>query len=352
MANLLDLIREIQGGSPNMMQDAEAVVDDSGTYDAGIQVTGTVPRALPVDQSQYLLNQNAPDLRNTEWAQAAVDARNENDKKVEHKGMFGVKGTLRNVLGVLGDAFLIQGGAKPIYAPTRQREREGDAMAGYTQSPRSAVERMTAVNPELAQNMGDSVARQELARAQQEAIQAQRRAALREKGIGIVSQFLGADGMSDPETYKRFRPQIQKIIDQYGLSDVYNLPEEYDPSYSSVAASAGLDPAQRAADQDRDASRSLTEQRNAALTSQGAARIAEQQRHNRAMEARPTSSGRPQQPTEAAEIARIRAKVDNGTPLKPGEKATWENYLGKGSKSGGRSGRRPVTTQSRFRRLN
>jgi hypothetical protein len=60
------------------------------------------------------------------------------------RGMFGVKGTLRDILGTLGDAFLVQSGNKEIYAPQRERERMGDAMFGASQNPRQAAERLAA----------------------------------------------------------------------------------------------------------------------------------------------------------------------------------------------------------------
>lgn len=52
---------------------------------------------------------------------------------IEHKGMFGVKGTLRDVLGVLGDTYLIANGRDPLYGPTRRRERASAEMAGRYQ---------------------------------------------------------------------------------------------------------------------------------------------------------------------------------------------------------------------------
>lgn len=60
------------------------------------------------------------------------------------KGMFGTKGTLRDILGVVGDAFLLQSGNKPIYAPQREREKMGDALYGFSDNPLAAVERLAA----------------------------------------------------------------------------------------------------------------------------------------------------------------------------------------------------------------
>lgn len=70
------------------------------------------------------------------------------------KGMFGVKGTLRDVLGALGDAFLVQGGADPMYSKRRERERQGDAMFGAAEDPMQAAERLAAAGyPEEAQKI-------------------------------------------------------------------------------------------------------------------------------------------------------------------------------------------------------
>jgi hypothetical protein len=72
---------------------------------------------------------------------------------VPRKGMFGVKGTLRDVLGTLGDAFLVQSGNNRVYAPQRQQEKEADALFGFTQDPMQAIERLAVHNPEAAKEL-------------------------------------------------------------------------------------------------------------------------------------------------------------------------------------------------------
>lgn len=74
----------------------------------------------------------------------------------DHRGMFGTKGTLRDILGLVGDAFLIQSGNDPIYKPRRDQERLSDAMAGFTEggdAALAAIERVAGVNPAAAQAM-------------------------------------------------------------------------------------------------------------------------------------------------------------------------------------------------------
>lgn len=78
----------------------------------------------------------------------------EMSERLPRKGMFGVKGTLRDVLGILGDAFLVQGGGKAVYQPQRQQERMGDAMFGGAENPLQAAERLAAAGfPEEAQKV-------------------------------------------------------------------------------------------------------------------------------------------------------------------------------------------------------
>lgn len=389
MANLMDLIRGTQnqttptlpaggglgGGivaTPEQIAESEAIaarlgipvntpVDDDGVYEQGIQVDGVAVRPRAVDQSQYLLSAGgAPDLRNTEWAQAAVEAREENDKKVQHKGMFGLKGTLRNVLGVLGDAFLVQSGNNPIYGPTRHRERMGDAFAGYTQAPRAAVERMGAVDPDFAEEMGKNVTAQEAARAAAEAARAKEIAERQAKGFGIVAGMMNADGLEETNNWAQMRPIIEKTLKTYGLEGVISVPETYDRNFARGLLTGAVSP-------DDQLDNTRADERNEVLGRQGdervgiarqqagisAQRAAEQARHNRAMEAKPRSGGS-SNPTNASLAAPLLDKVRSGKRLTPAEDETLTR-LGypsdRGATKRGGTQRRAVTPQqsARFR---
>lgn len=91
-----------------------------------------------------------PPMGNRSYIEEARDAAANAPK---HKGMFGVKGTLRDILGTVGDAFLIQSGNKAIYAPRRQQERESDALSGFTDNPMQAIERLAQQNPTAARDL-------------------------------------------------------------------------------------------------------------------------------------------------------------------------------------------------------
>ena len=53
---------------------------------------------------------------------------------IQHKGLFGVKGTLRDVLGLLGDSYLMVNGRNPYYAGIRRQELASDQLAGRYQN--------------------------------------------------------------------------------------------------------------------------------------------------------------------------------------------------------------------------
>ncbi len=136
MAGLLDLL-------PLLAQGVGAAVQPQTDPDA-IYATG---RQAPVYQDdpapRPLGNRSAIE----ESAQAKANSP-------QHKGMFGVRGTLRDVLGMLGDSFLLGTGRKSIYSPQRDEEKRGDALSGFTQDPMAAIERLTqAGGSEMAQKM-------------------------------------------------------------------------------------------------------------------------------------------------------------------------------------------------------
>ncbi len=103
---------------------------------APLSVTATPRSTLNYDNSKSITAMRA--------AQAANPPMGGSDnpgiwsllpEKVQH-------GTLRNILGAIGDAFLVQSGHDPTYGPRMQRQKESNAMAGYTNNPRAAIENL------------------------------------------------------------------------------------------------------------------------------------------------------------------------------------------------------------------
>lgn len=96
----------------------------------------------------YLINQRNEELARKGDPERGIEPR---------KGAFGMKGTLRDVVGILGDAFLVQSGNKAVYGPRRDQERFADSLAGFTRDPGAAVERAmaTGIDNEAAYSIYD-----------------------------------------------------------------------------------------------------------------------------------------------------------------------------------------------------
>lgn len=108
----------------------------------------------PAPVSVDLQQQQVPDnfiLGNATPVAMAREAEKDTALNSDRRGVFGTKGTLRDILGTIGDAFLVGGGGERMYYPMRQQEKWADAMAGFSQggeAERSAIERAMRIDPE------------------------------------------------------------------------------------------------------------------------------------------------------------------------------------------------------------
>lgn len=116
-----------------------------------ITVNGSAPRAPVVAEPSL----NIP-LEPLQAKPEQIQAMQPLEGLPKHKGLFGMKGTLRDVIGIIGDSLLVGSGGKAIYAPHKQQERIGDAMVGFAGSPKdqlAAIQRVAVHDQELAQRM-------------------------------------------------------------------------------------------------------------------------------------------------------------------------------------------------------
>lgn len=159
-------------------------------------------------------------------------------EKFQHKGLFGVKGTLRDVLGVLGDGLT----GKNLYSQLRKQEKYGDILAGGYQNNE---EENFVNNPLLTlQRLGEAGYGQEAAELYQDYVkneQAKQAAALnevrlkrqearddvmaaeaevrRQKGIqDIAARTYG--GIQDEDTLAQFNARFAPILEKNGLGHI------------------------------------------------------------------------------------------------------------------------------------
>lgn len=160
-------------------------------------------------------------------------------------GYFGTKGTLRNILGAVSDAFLVQGGADARYAPLREREKMADAMTGYTQNPQAAAERMAyqGFPQESSKVWNDS----QVNRINQGNLDARTTEGARKltedndqryKQYGtIFSQYAGS---ADATTYPKVREILKTLKQRGGLGEEFIVPDEYDPQLMKTYQFGGM----------------------------------------------------------------------------------------------------------------
>lgn len=144
---------------------------------------------------------------------------------IQNKGAFGQKGTLRDILGAVGDALLLQSGHNQIYAPKREQEKLSSAMYGFTDNPMEAIERVGLVNPKAAETMYQNVLASQAKGASTDL--ARQQAA--DKRYEASRQAFGAYmGSANPSTYERIKPLLQAAKTRGQLGDEFVIPDKFD----------------------------------------------------------------------------------------------------------------------------
>lgn len=269
---------------------------------------GAVDPIEVVGKRQRSVDQEAPPaLGNRQWIEELIDVQG---NAPERKGMFGLKGTLRDVIGTIGDAFLVNEGIDPLYMKRRQQERESDALAGFTDNPLAAAERLAAAgNHKLAADIMDNVSRTRVSAASAGQTAEKNASDRYTKGTEILGRFMGA---ATPETYDKMLPLLQKIKEQYGLGDEFIIPDVYDENLARSYQYGGMPATAQVRDD-----RSLE---------------AERGRNKRAAESnqvRRETDNPPPRPTASNVDAEVLAKVRAGTAT-PEEQRYFEQRLRKG----------------------
>lgn len=139
----------------------------------------------------------------------------------------GVKGRARDILGGIGDAFLVANGMNPSYEPKRKQEKMQDAMEIYRQNPQEGMRAINSVDAKLGYDMmqdaeGNAIKREEIARkARGDDI---RIMADGMKAWGLIGQT--ANAITDQASYDRMKPILMNFASKYGIP--LELPAKYD----------------------------------------------------------------------------------------------------------------------------
>lgn len=214
--NILSMLLGQQAGAAMGEQGQDIIVNmprqDMGSGQGAVSAG---PSAQEIDQYTNM------GLDNTEAIMQRDRALKAGEEAAEHKGVFGVKGTLRDVLGVLGDAFLVQGGSDAIYRPQRQQEKLSDAVAGSTVDPVAAQERAMGVDPGFATKFGLERADNETANVRNQISQGALTRKVTEAAMARSGQIMAAAvATRDPAQIEQAKQAIMQ------LAQVTNIPVE------------------------------------------------------------------------------------------------------------------------------
>lgn len=220
-----------------------------------------------------------------------------------------------NPLGDIADMVLVATGHKPIYRPRLEDMRMKDAMEGFADDPLGAIKRVAKRDPAKAWEMYNTY--QDNLRGDEAVAGA--REARTEKSRGVIASMLG---VATPENYDKMLPRMQQYAQAHGI-DASELPEQYDPDAINMWRAGGMS-VDNQEDNARDTAykdemmnyrRSNLAERTgyhrdtiASQRDRSAATVTEQNRHNRAMEAR-GPSGKPQEKTVQIKDSRGNVRI-------------------------------------------
>lgn len=268
----------------------------------------------------------------------------------DNPGVFGLlpqgmqHGTLRNVLGALGDAFLVGSGRQAEYEPRMQRQQIGNAMAGLDPSdPKSVLAAATRIAAtgapgaeaqagQIFEQAGNLQMRRQIAEQNNQYRQSQIQAR-NDQAVQRMVPYIGgmAQQAKTPEDYKRIHDQAesiaQRIGPEYHASD-FGLPEtdQWQPGMTSTTgATTGQ------VMRENTSTASIAERRDAAA--QASADRNRGQNMTAASSKYSTdhrTSAQARLPTAGSIDNQIIQKLNAGQPLLPGEQQYWQHRMNGG----------------------
>lgn len=213
-----------------LMQGANAPILPPSSLGSDIEVHGRVSDPRPLGNRT-----------------AVEEVRDASGNLPQRTGLFGIKGTLRDVLGTLGDSFLIGSGHNPIFQPQRQRERESDALIGLTEDPLAAVERLADINPQAAQQLFNNVLQRQNQQAQLQSLTGNRQSQIEDRNQknilevrNVAARMLSAAG-NDPAKMAYATKEIGRLAGRLGLtSEDLGITEDLTPEQAAIFAQSDM----------------------------------------------------------------------------------------------------------------
>lgn len=289
MANFLDMLAMGLQGAGGMVSGQTAAAPD----DQNITVTG---KPLSV--------RNVPeDTRSVKAVSKKQEQQDETPELIKRKGRFGVSGLLRDIIGTVGDSYLLANGKPTVYAPQRDKEKLASAQYGLTDDPNAAIERVGELDSAAARDLYKAQQAGEVARtnagrqqANLDRQTAKDAASLKYRKIQIAQNMMNS--AKTPEEQKSVRDWLDNPD-----ADMDNLP-------AHIMAAGGINRSQQELTNVLPEKMAISKQNANANTT----------RANRPPAARAAPN-----PTAASMIAPMVQKLQSGQPLTAGEQKVYDD---------------------------
>lgn len=296
-----------------------APVDDNTDVDA---ITATAKKLPNYD--------NSKDLSAIQAVTQQYKQLQDSPNNPAYPTMLGTHGTLRNVLGHIGDAMLVAGGRNPQWVPAQQRYSEAQAMAGFQNDPKTAAGRVAALgtpnSAEFADKLYGQGVSQDIHLDQLHNLQQYRTAqtdARRDVGFQRAIPSLGAvmrNGTAG-DWASRISQVDQTLKNRYGVDPTTGqpyythadagIPENYDQTYSQYGG-------ENAGQQGRD--------QNADNAHAQAGRDTDVNAASRRYSADTAAGSRASQPNIMTILGKLADIQDKGGTLSPAHQKIWDKY--------------------------
>lgn len=165
-------------------------------------------------------------------------------------GLFGVKGTARDILGVLGAAF----SKNPApYIEQRQRERRAAALEGFMSNPMRAIQRLREMGDgDRAMQLAEMMANQRREDQKAQMAAAKDRSVIRKNEHSVLDPVdrtwrnMAGLALDNPDLYGGLKEHIYADAKRRGLPAPSWLPDEFDEEALTIATSGALEPYEQA----------------------------------------------------------------------------------------------------------
>jgi hypothetical protein len=312
---------------------------------------GPVPTTPPPTQGMQMPGVNYNNTQSADAVKSALGGEGSPQGGMANPGLYGLlpqglqHGTLRNMLGALGDAFLVGSGRQAQYEPRMQRQEIGQAMAGYDpsnpQAAQAAIQRIASTgaagSPEMADQLQKSQNEAQMRSAMMQQTQMYHQQTIQARNDNLfnrMSPVAQADlaQAKDPADYaarlSRWDQRTKAIDPNTDAATQFGVPDTFTPG--ALTSTSGMSANQIAQSTDRAASRAQAG-RDTDVNAQSrvqAAGMGNQSRNyaTNVGASKPTSAGILQGLIDKDNAN----KAGNGPPLTPAEQAAFTHMTSNG----------------------